>query len=61
MSANVHDNNPVLPFVYASWNKRGLTWRQACEEAAEVMHLAVKLDAVRVRDRKARKAARRRK
>lgn len=44
------DDSPLLRACYDRWNQRRMTWQEAVEEAALIMHLAVKLDAVRARD-----------
>lgn len=45
MPPNVHDYNPLVAICYKRWKK--MTWQEAVDEAALLMHLAVKLDEVR--------------
>jgi hypothetical protein len=45
---NAHDNNPLPSIAYKRWKK--MTWQEAVDEAALLMHLAVKLDEVRERE-----------
>jgi hypothetical protein len=47
MSANIHDDNPLPSICWERWNRLGMTWQEAVEEASTIFHLAVQLDECR--------------